>query len=220
MPETGAQMGVLIAEDFDPQLLKAVTDGLILRPDHGVWPPVPPQPDAMSALACNPINPTTVLIDFCPPLGAHFSRRDERGVMGTGTDLSNEVDTLTNKHDWAGLASMFAADAVYLEPTGHHQGREAIRAFLEAGGKAFPDIRLETSLVIEEGDTVVAEWTVRGTNSGPLPMRDGTEIPATGKTLEYPGVTVGEVRNGKFVTMRDYFDNVTVMSQLGLMPTT
>ena len=108
--------------------------------------------------------------------------------MGMGKELSNEVETLTNKHDWAGLASMFASDAVYLEPAGHHKGREAVRAFLEAGGKAFPDIRLETLLSIEEGDTVVAEWTVRGTNTGPLSMPDGTEIPATGKTLEYPGV--------------------------------
>jgi hypothetical protein len=37
MPETGAQMGVLIAEDFDPQLVKAVSDGQIVRPEHGFW---------------------------------------------------------------------------------------------------------------------------------------------------------------------------------------
>jgi hypothetical protein len=37
MPETGAQMGVLVAEDFDPQLVKAVADGQIVRPEHGLW---------------------------------------------------------------------------------------------------------------------------------------------------------------------------------------
>ena len=37
MPETGAPMGVLIAENFDPQLIKAVSDGLIVRPEHGIW---------------------------------------------------------------------------------------------------------------------------------------------------------------------------------------
>jgi hypothetical protein len=37
MPETGAPMGVLIAESFPPQLVKAVTDGLIIRPEHGLW---------------------------------------------------------------------------------------------------------------------------------------------------------------------------------------
>jgi hypothetical protein len=37
MPETGSQMGVLIAEDFAPQLLKAIDDGMIVRPEHGLW---------------------------------------------------------------------------------------------------------------------------------------------------------------------------------------
>lgn len=37
LPETGAEMGVLIAEDFPPQLLKAVGDGRIVRPVHGLW---------------------------------------------------------------------------------------------------------------------------------------------------------------------------------------
>jgi hypothetical protein len=37
MPETGAQMGVLIAEGFEPQLVKAVQDGQIIRPRHGLW---------------------------------------------------------------------------------------------------------------------------------------------------------------------------------------
>ncbi|MHB1582498.1 MAG: hypothetical protein ACYCU7_16175 [Acidimicrobiales bacterium] len=37
LPETGAEMGVLIAEEFPPQLLKAVGDGRIVRPTHGLW---------------------------------------------------------------------------------------------------------------------------------------------------------------------------------------
>lgn len=37
LPETGAQMGVLIAEGFDPQLVKAVDEGRIVHPEHGIW---------------------------------------------------------------------------------------------------------------------------------------------------------------------------------------
>ena len=37
MPETGAPMGVLVAEAFDPQLIKAVGEGLIVQPEHGLW---------------------------------------------------------------------------------------------------------------------------------------------------------------------------------------
>lgn len=37
MPETSAEMGVLIAESFDPHLVRAVYEGDIVRPKHGLW---------------------------------------------------------------------------------------------------------------------------------------------------------------------------------------
>ena len=37
MPETSAEMGVLIAESFDPHLVRAVSEGDIVRPKHGLW---------------------------------------------------------------------------------------------------------------------------------------------------------------------------------------
>ena len=58
--------------------------------------------------------------------------------MGTGKDLWNEFETLLNKHDWTGAASLFASDAVYVEPAGRHEGREAIRAFLRGRGHGIP----------------------------------------------------------------------------------
>ena len=82
----------------------------------------------------------------------------------------------------------------------------------------FSDGRMETSRVIEDGATVVAEWTGWATNTGPLAMPGGTEIPATGKTIEVSGVSIVMVRDGKIATERDYFDNAALMSQLGLMP--
>ena len=41
-----------------------------------------------------------------------------------------------------------------------------------------------------------------------------------GKSNEVPCVTISQVREGKFVDMRDYFDLLTGMTQLGLMPDT
>jgi hypothetical protein len=37
MPETNAEMGILIAESFEPHLLNAVDRGLIIRPRLGLW---------------------------------------------------------------------------------------------------------------------------------------------------------------------------------------
>ena len=140
--------------------------------------------------------------------------------MGAGKDLWTEIETRYSKLDYTGMASLHASDGVYTDPTGRYEGREAIGAYLEGADKPFSDLRMETAGLIEEGDTVVAEWVWRATHTAPLPMPDGTEIPATGKAVEIPGVSVITVRDGKAAEQHDYFDNVTFMTQLGLMPST
>ena len=97
------------------------------------------------------------------------------------------------------------------------KGREAIRAWCEQGGAAFSEISFPPSLLIEEGDHVVAEYVFRAMFTEPLTMPDGTVVPATGDAHEIPCVTISEVRAGKFVGMRDYFDLVVGLTQLGLM---
>jgi ketosteroid isomerase-like protein len=44
------------------------------------------------------------------------------------------------------------------------------------------------------------------------------EIPATGKTLDFPFVGVFRVERGKISSIRIYYDQVEVFTQLGLMP--
>ena len=80
------------------------------------------------------------------------------------------------------------------------------------------DVRFETGRVIEQGSTIVAEWTWRSTLSGPLPRPDGSVIPATGKVMDIPGLTIADVRDGQIVAARDYFDQMAMLSQLGVMP--
>jgi steroid delta-isomerase-like uncharacterized protein len=120
----------------------------------------------------------------------------------------------------SGLASLYANDAVYTDPMGHCEGREAILEYFETADRPFSDISLRTTRLIEERDTVVAEWTWRATNTAPLAMPDGTEIPATRKTVELPGVSVFTVRDGMLASERDYVDIADMMSQLGLTPGT
>jgi steroid delta-isomerase-like uncharacterized protein len=143
-----------------------------------------------------------------------------RGVMGAGKDLWTEVKARYNKGDLVGMASLYISDAVLTDPNGRFEGIDAMMAYLRAVKRAFPDEVIETSRLIEEGDTTVAEWTWRATHSGPFVIPDGNEIPATGKTVDVPGVSVVRVRDGKIASDCDYLDNAAVMSQLGLMPGT
>ena len=51
--------------------------------------------------------------------------------MGTSKDLWNEFVARFSKKDRAGVASLYATDAVLIDPTGRNGGREAIQEYLE-----------------------------------------------------------------------------------------
>ena len=107
-----------------------------------------------------------------------------------GRDLWNEVEGLLVSQDSPGLVTLFTHDAVYSGPTWRVQGREGIRALFEAYFRAFSDSKSETSMLIEEGDAAIAEWTTWDTQTEPFVTPDGIEIPATGKRVKNSGVSV------------------------------
>ena len=59
---------------------------------------------------------------------------------------------------------------------------------------AFPDIRVELRGVIAEGDDAVVRWVVTATNSGKL-----LGIEATGKRLQFEGMTWLRIQDGKVI---------------------
>jgi steroid delta-isomerase-like uncharacterized protein len=128
--------------------------------------------------------------------------------MGYGIDLWNQLDARLNGRDPAGAASLFTNDAVWIGPNSRDEGYEAIRAVFETVDNAFSELNRATSLVIEDGNAVVAEWIFQAT------------VAESGKTLKHPGVTVSEIRDGKIATMRTYFDTADLMNQIGPAATT
>ena len=59
-----------------------------------------------------------------------------------------------------------------------------------------------------------------GTHTGTWRNPDGAEIPATGKKIDFPFVGIFQVRDEKISSIRIYYDQVEVLTQLGLMPGT
>ncbi len=64
---------------------------------------------------------------------------------------------------------------------------------------------------------MVQEFTFEGTHSGPLAGPTG-EIPPTNQKLVGRGVQAVDVQDGRVSEARLYFDQVQVLTQLGLMP--
>lgn len=76
---------------------------------------------------------------------------------------------------------------------------------------AFPDLHVEVEDVIVDGDKLAARCRVTGTHDG-----DGLQIPATGKPVNFTGMTIVHVVDDKIVDAWNEFDFVTMYGQLGL----
>ena len=123
-----------------------------------------------------------------------------------------------NDHDESRIRELNAENAVIEAPGDVHvEGREGATQYAMAWLNAFPDARLNVKNELVSGDWVVQEFTFEGTHEGTLSGPAG-EIPATHRRLNGRGVQIFRVEDDAVVDTRLYFDQVQIMTQLGLMP--
>jgi hypothetical protein len=71
-------------------------------------------------------------------------------------------------------------------------------------------------LLFGQGDIICSVHRSTGTNTGDWKMPDGSMIPPTGKSIEIEMVSVAKLQDGQLVEEKLYFDNLSIMKQLGL----
>ena len=123
-----------------------------------------------------------------------------------------------NAGDVEGLVNLYTEDATRVTPMGTFEGRAAIHEAASREKAAFPDRTMTVDVCVEQGDIMAAEWTFVGTNTGPLVMPDGTELPPTGKRIEFKGMELVQFRDGKGAVHHEYWDSMAVAGQLGVLP--
>jgi steroid delta-isomerase-like uncharacterized protein len=109
---------------------------------------------------------------------------------------------------------MVAGRWLYTGPDGEkQQGPDAGVAVAQMWAGAFPDAKIDIRKIHVAGDVAVVEFQASGTQDGDL-----MGIPATGRKVTMPVVTVLEIRDGKIQAEREYTDLANMMQQLGVMP--
>src|SRR5215204_1610440 len=81
---------------------------------------------------------------------------------------------------------------------------------------AFPDIHFEVLHVLAEGDHVLIHWRGSGTHTERLATVTGETIPPSRRRMRVSGALLTEVRDGKVVRLWGYFDQLSVLAQLGI----
>jgi len=110
-------------------------------------------------------------------------------------------EDVLNRGDMAAADAIFMPEASFQYPLGGLNGVEAVKGYIAAFRKAFPDVRFTVEDVFGEDDRVAARWRLAGTQTGVF--RGG---PPTGKHVTVSGNTIFRVRSGKIGEMWVAFD--------------
>ena len=137
----------------------------------------------------------------------------------TALKLANTLIDAWNRHDIDTLMAMFHQKGVLINPAfpGPLSG-DAMRGYLEAQLSAFPDIKAEAI-----GDTLVGLNTVSGrhliTGTWRQPMTAGplTGMPPSGKSFSLQAADFLDIKDGKIAGWTQYYDRMSLLSQLGII---
>jgi steroid delta-isomerase-like uncharacterized protein len=117
-----------------------------------------------------------------------------------------------NHHDFDTTIGTFSHPRYEIVPTGDlYDGEDAVRAYYEETRRAFPDQRNELVSLRHADDAVIVEFDLLGTHRGPL-----RSLPPTGRSFRARMTAFFIFEGEQIVSERVYFDQLTIMRQLGL----
>ena len=121
-----------------------------------------------------------------------------------------------NKGRAEAIEEMFAAAGVAHglsdDPSAPLRGPAGFKVLHEQFRGAFPNITVVVEDVIAEGDTVAARCSVRGKHLG-----DHLGVPASNAPVEFTGMTIVRIKDGKIVEGWNNFDFLRMNKQIGLL---
>ena len=135
-------------------------------------------------------------------------------------NIVKQADDAFNMQDWDRFLNLHAESIVVNSPDLSEpiKGREALREYVKGYFMAFPDMSTKRERMFGQGNWVVSEEIAAGTNTGPMTSPTGEEIPPTNKLMRMNQAVLFQVENGLIQEVHLYFDQLGILTQLGLAP--
>lgn len=130
----------------------------------------------------------------------------------TTKDVIQRAFAAYDAGDLGAYAACYAEDAIMtLNADAPIAGRAAIRRQAAMERAAFPDITIDRSHFVGEGEWMALRWRLRGTHDG-----DYGPLPATHRTVDICGSTHARVVDDYIAELFMVSDRASMLSQLGL----
>ncbi len=124
-------------------------------------------------------------------------------------------EEVINEGNMALLDELVSPDYVEHDPNWPQpvHGPEGLKQYFLAFRTAFPDLHLTIEDMVGEGDKIAVRHTAHGTHEGNM-----MGIPATGKQVTVPAITIHSINGGKFVETWVIGDSLGLLQQIGVIP--
>ena len=132
------------------------------------------------------------------------------------TFIHRWFEEVWNKGREDAIDEMFAEDGVangLSDAEGNPvRGTEGFKALHRAFREAFPNMQITVEDTVTEGDKIAARCTVRATHAG-----EGLGVAPTDQPVEFTGLTIVRIKDGKIVEAWNEFDFMKMYSQVGAL---
>jgi len=119
--------------------------------------------------------------------------------------------------DWPTLRTLYATDVRYVDPNGESRGVDAAINALERTLKPFGEVKVAIAKIYEGKGFAVAEWSSTAINTAEITLADGSQAGPTGNEVKLDIVTIYDIKDGKIVSERNYYDALNLYGSLGLL---
>jgi len=116
------------------------------------------------------------------------------------------------------VCELYADDVQGWSPTMTVTSAAELAVELEDRQDAFSDIELDVTPLDVGDDQACVEWIATATHSGPLVVDEDVVIEPTGGRFTLRGVTVADFEGDRIRAFRQYWDEVSLLEQLQLLP--
>jgi steroid delta-isomerase-like uncharacterized protein len=127
--------------------------------------------------------------------------------------IRRTFDEAYNKGNLDAFDEIYQADSVrHRPPLPDIVGLQAYKESISELRATYPDLRLTIHEILVDGDSSAVRWTMNGTHTG-----HGGSFPPTGRQVEFTGITVNRMVDGKIAENWANIDNLGVLQQLGVI---
>ncbi len=126
--------------------------------------------------------------------------------------VAHEFAEAFNRRDVDGVVNCFAENATYHDLFyGHFRGHDGLRKLFDRMFAEGRDHAWTIDAAAQEPGFVMAEWTFEFVVSDAVPR-------SAGRRLQFRGVSVFELQDGRCCAYREYFDKGPILVDLGFQP--